>query len=385
MEIVAIMGIAAAVAMMQQRAPAAPLGPASTAATSVTLASGASGTAGVASPGTAAVGLVTTSQAPTPSQPVATQYYYRQYGQYGAATQRAVTPPEVVSVPAPVFAASTLAPTLAPQAPQAAAYQATVWTPQPTAFTPQATAFAPQATLAAQAAPQATLAAQAAPQATLAAQAAQAARATRARAPMYSETSVVAAGATTRFLYTRDEGVTIPSGAERKELARYPDHVLFKLREQPMLQRPDFLMHVTIDSDRLDRLRSAGAGDVTIAKLMVEENDAGDPSIFYREGKVYATQQHNDRTTQLASLTIGGEIEIVYVSDQTRKTAYLRARGESFDVTVGAKCGGVWATGSNDKGKIHVMVHACVSRAAFVWSDTGLGDSVARAACVSSV
>jgi hypothetical protein len=54
---------------------------------------------------------------------------------------------------------------------------------------------------------------------------------------------------------------------------------LFKLREQPMLQRPDFLMHVTIDSDRLERLRSAGAGDVTIAKLMVEENDAGDPSI----------------------------------------------------------------------------------------------------------
>jgi hypothetical protein len=78
---------------------------------------------------------------------------------------------------------------------------------------------------------------------------------------MYSEASVVAAGATTRFLYTRDEGVTIPSGAERKELARYPDHVLFKLREQPMLQRPDFLMHVTIDSDRLERLRSAGAGD----------------------------------------------------------------------------------------------------------------------------
>jgi hypothetical protein len=301
---------------------------------------------------------------------VATQYYGHN-AQYGAATQRAVAAPDA-SVPAPVLATSTLAPTLAPQATQPVAYhQATAWTPHATAFAPQA-AQAAQATQATQATPQA-------------AQAAQATQAARARVPMYSEASVVAAGATTRFLYTRDEGVTIPSGAERKELARYPDHVLFKLREQPMLQRPDFLMHVTIDSDRLERLRSAGAGDVTIAKLMVEENDAGDPSIFYRDGKVYATQQHNDRTTQLASLTIGGEIEIVYVSDQTRQTAYLRARGEAFDVTVGAKCGGVWATGSNDKGKIHVMVHACVSRAAFVWSDAGLGDSVARAPCVSSV
>jgi hypothetical protein len=368
MEIVAIMGIAAAVAMMQQQAPTAPEGPVPTAASSVS----ASGTAGLA-------GLVTTSQAPTqpPSQNVVTQYHGHN-AQYGAATQRAVAATEA-SVPAPVLATSTLAPTLAPQATpqasQAAAYQATVWTPHATAFAPQAA----QAAHATQAAPQATLAARAAPQA------AQAAQAARARVPMYSEASVVAAGATTRFLYTRDEGVTIPSGAERKELARYPDHVLFKLREQPMLQRPDFLMHVTIDSDRLERLRSAGAGDVTIAKLMVEENDAGDPSIFYRDGKVYATQQHNDRTTQLASLTIGGEIEIVYVSDQTRQTAYLRARGEAFDVTVGAKCGGVWATGSNDQGKIHVMVHACVSRAAFVWSDTGLGDSVARAPCVSSV
>jgi hypothetical protein len=207
---------------------------------------------------------------------------------------------------------------------------------------------------------------------------------TAASAPAaFSEASLRTAGASARFLYTQAEGVSVPTGAVRKELQRYPDHVLFELFESPpMTQRPDFLFQVVLDSDRL---ASAGTGDVTIAKLMVEEDDPGDPSIFYRGGKLYATQQWNDRTTQDASVAIGGTMEVVYVSDQTSQSAYLRARSATFDTTVGAKCGGVWATGSNDKGKIHVMLHRCVLRAAFMWADAGLGASLARRPCLASI
>jgi hypothetical protein len=259
--------------------------------------------------------------------------------------------------PAPVMASSTLAP----------AYVTNVTTQEAasTTWQPQTPTFVTAANVPTQAWPQTQEAA------------------ARTLAPAFSEASLGVAGARTRFLYTQAEGVSVPTGAVRKELARYPDHVTFQLLESPpMTQRPDFLLHVVIDSDML---ASVGTGNITLAKLMVEENDPGDPSLFYRDGKIYGTQQWDDRTTQMASVTVGGTMEVVYVSDQTSQNAYLRARSGTFDTTVGAKCGGVWATGSNNEGKIHVMLHRCVLRAALMWADAGLGNSVTQKGCLASV
>jgi hypothetical protein len=185
-------------------------------------------------------------------------------------------------------------------------------------------------------------------------------------------------GARTRFLYTQSQGV---SGATRKVLAAYPDHVLFQVVESPAgVQRQDFLFRLTINSDMLIGTN----GSVVLAKVMVNEDNAGDPSIFYRDGEIYGTQQGDDRTTQFAAVTLGGTMDIAYLSDTTKQNAYLRASSAKFDTKVGARCG-MWTTGSNGEGKMHFAVHTCVSRAELIWSDTGLSTPASHTPCLSSL
>ena len=186
------------------------------------------------------------------------------------------------------------------------------------------------------------------------------------------------AAARTRFLYTQSQGV---AGGIRKVLRAYPDHVLFQVVESPaMVQRQDFLFRLTINSDQLIGTN----GSVVIAKITIEEDDPGDPSIFYRDGEIYGTQQWDDRTTQFAAVTLGGTMDITYLSDTTNQNAYLRASSNKFDTKVGARCG-MWATGSNDQGKMHFVVHKCVSRAELIWSDTGLSTPASHTPCLSSL
>jgi hypothetical protein len=186
------------------------------------------------------------------------------------------------------------------------------------------------------------------------------------------------AGARTRFLYTQSQGV---AGAARKVLAQYPDHVLFQVTESPAaVQRSDFLFRITINSDQL----IGASGSVVLAKCMVEEDNPGDPSIFFRDGEIYGTQQWDDRTTKFAAVTLGGTMDITYLSDSTNQNAYLRATSTKVDTKVGAR-GGMWATGSNGEGKMHFAVHKCVSRAELIWSDTGLSTPASHTPPISSL
>ena len=196
--------------------------------------------------------------------------------------------------------------------------------------------------------------------------------------PSVSTPTLNLAGAKTRFLYAKSQGV---AGSQRKVLTRYPDHVLFQVAESPAgEQRQDFLFRLTINSDQL----IGASGSVVLAKCMVEEDDPGDPSIIYRDGEIYGTQQWDDRTTEFAAVTLGGTMDIAYLSDTTNQNAYLRATSTKFDKKVGAKCG-MWATGSNGDGKMHFAVHKCVARAELIWSDTGLSTPASQTPCISSL
>jgi hypothetical protein len=188
-----------------------------------------------------------------------------------------------------------------------------------------------------------------------------------------------------RIAYQRNRGVTSPSNAVKVSTSNYPNHNIFRITERPpMMQKSNFLFSLVIDSDALPT-----QGSVTIAQIMVNVDDPGDPSIVYdsAQGGFYGTEQWNANTTQTVAVSKGGVLRVTYLSDQTNNNAYISVFNDNTNTNsvARAKCAGVWATGSDDTGKLHIMCHTCVQQADLWWSDDAMSTPVSSTPCLSSL
>lgn len=188
-----------------------------------------------------------------------------------------------------------------------------------------------------------------------------------------------------RFSYTRAQGIANARNAQPVYSPDYPNHNIYRIQEIPMMQKPNFLFSMTVDSQGEYKLPNNGT--VILAQIMVNVGDRGDPSIVYENGAIYATEQWGAQTTRSIEMIAGGAFEVSYLNDQTSDSAYLRvvAVGSNAKNEAPAKCAGVWATGSDDTGKLHVMVHKCVTQASFLWSDDAISLPTSSTPCVLSV
>jgi hypothetical protein len=188
-----------------------------------------------------------------------------------------------------------------------------------------------------------------------------------------------------RFSYTRAQGIANAQNALPVYSPDYPNHNIYRIQESPMMQKPNFLLSVTVDSQGEYNLPNNGK--VILAQIMVNVGDPGDPSVVFENGAIYATEQWGAQTTRAVKMHAGGTFEVSYLNDQTSDNAYLRvvAVDSNAKYEAPAKCAGVWATGSDDTGKMHVMLHKCVKQASFLWSDDAISFPTSSTPCVLSV